>query len=96
MYTFIAAPISADGNDRNRVSVTVCTESGLLAGSSCTSTAREEFLIGEQPMRRCSIDHGAEKAADGDRRPTATPAAATDPKAPDQPAAPTTPDTGGN
>lgn len=69
-------PVTADGSDRNRVRVTVCAESGLIARDDCPSKRTEDFLLGEQPMQVCPIHHASEK------KETPPP----DPNAPDQPA----------
>jgi penicillin-binding protein 1A len=56
----VAPPMGADENDRNRVRVTVCTETGMRASDYCPSTETQEFLLGEQPMSRCPI-HASKK-----------------------------------
>jgi penicillin-binding protein 1A len=53
----LPAEITADGNERNRVRLTICTESGLLASSRCPSTETREFMLGEMPRRRCTLQH---------------------------------------
>jgi penicillin-binding protein 1A len=51
-------PITADGNERSQVRVTVCEESGLLAISACPVSETQTFMLGEQPMVRCDIHTG--------------------------------------
>ncbi|MFN3650304.1 MAG: transglycosylase domain-containing protein [Armatimonadota bacterium] len=58
-----AAP-SADENDRNRVSATVCSVSGLLARDGCESTERLEFRLGQQPLTRCTLHTGEKPKQD--------------------------------
>jgi len=74
----IAVPVTADGSDRNRVRVTICPDSGDLAGPDCPNAATEDFLLGEQPMRRCDLNHKEVKPPE--------PAPPPDPNAPDKPA----------
>ncbi len=58
--TFAAAPVTADGNDRNRIRVKICTESGYRARRACKSTEMMEFILGQQPPMRCNV-HGVPK-----------------------------------
>ncbi|MCC2668736.1 MAG: hypothetical protein K0Q72_1207, partial [Armatimonadetes bacterium] len=74
------APDTADGNDRNLMRVTVCSESGMLARRGCPSTHREEYLAGDLPGR-CTLHDGGStrerkpdtKPAEGDKEPDPTP-----------------------
>jgi penicillin-binding protein 1A len=70
----VAAPVADEGNGSNRVRVTVCPDSGMLAGPNCPSRVRQEYLIGDQPMDVCPIHTGEKKR---------------DPEEPDKPAAET-------
>jgi membrane peptidoglycan carboxypeptidase len=82
-----AGALGEDGNDRNRIRVTVCADSGLMAGPGCRHRATEEYMLGEQPVSRCTLSHGARQPRprdpDGD-------SPGTEPKNPDEPATPRT------
>ena len=56
------APLSADGTDRNTVKVTICPESGMLARDGCPGASTEEYMLGEQPLNRCDLDHKRQPA----------------------------------
>jgi penicillin-binding protein 1A len=78
--TATPAPDTVDGNDRNLMRVTVCSESGMLARRGCPSTHREEYLAGDLPGR-CTLHDGGStrerkpdtKPAEGDKEPDPTP-----------------------
>lgn len=61
--SLVTPSFAADATDRNRIRVTVCGESGLLAGPSCPSRSTEEYMLGEQPMQRCTLSHARKKAS---------------------------------
>jgi penicillin-binding protein 1A len=80
----VTIPVSADGNSNNRVTATVCPESGLLATPGCPDSASQEYMVGDQPLVRCPIHRGKKPAPkeapkpDPAAPPAEAPAAATD------------------
>jgi hypothetical protein len=48
---------TGDGNARNVLRVTVCSESGMLARDGCPATHTEEYMLGDLPSR-CSVHEG--------------------------------------
>jgi len=67
-------PHNADGNLQNLIRVSVCAESGLLATEHCPSAQGQEFMLGEQPLSRCTTHDGTrpskekkEKKKDGEK-----------------------------
>ena len=45
-----------------KTTITICTQSGLLATRNCTSTYRVSYDIGKQPLTYCNI-HGSENGS---------------------------------
>jgi penicillin-binding protein 1A len=59
--TTVTPAFAADATDRNRIRVTICADSGLLAGPNCKHRVTEEYMLGEQPMQRCTLSHAGKK-----------------------------------
>ncbi len=64
----VEKPLGADENDRNRIRVTICSETGDLASDNCPSQATEEYMLGEHPTARCSVHTGAAKPKSDDKK----------------------------
>jgi len=67
---------TADDNDRNHLRVAVCPASGLLATRGCPSRVTEEYMLGEQPLVRCSMHTGSRPTASKEKKRDDTPAPA--------------------
>jgi len=65
---------TGDGNARNVLRVTVCSESGMLARDGCPSTHTEEYMLGDLPSR-CTVHEGSGSREDKKepKKPTETP-----------------------
>jgi 1A family penicillin-binding protein len=61
--TPVVPAFAGDGSERNRITVNVCPDSGLLAGPNCSSRVPEDHMLGEQPMQRCTLSHTRKKPA---------------------------------
>jgi penicillin-binding protein 1A len=69
---------AGDSSERNRITVNVCPDSGLLAGAGCPSRISEDHMLGEQPMQRCTLSHARKRPREREK-PTESPEPATDP-----------------
>lgn len=65
---------TGDGNARNVLRVTVCSESGMLARDGCPSTHTEEYMLGDLPSR-CTVHEGggAKEEKKEPKKPAETP-----------------------
>jgi penicillin-binding protein 1B len=50
-------PLETENTDYSKITLDVCSETGLLASSSCPQTSKRTFDIGKEPLDTCTKDH---------------------------------------
>ena len=50
-------PLENESTDYSKITLEICTETGLLASSYCPITRRQTFDLGKEPLDTCTKDH---------------------------------------
>jgi hypothetical protein len=53
-------PLDAEDVDYSKISLDVCSESGLLVTSNCPQSQRRTFDLGKEPLDACRKEHSEE------------------------------------
>lgn len=57
-------PLEAENADYSKISLDICSESGLIATSNCPQSRRRTFDLGNEPLDTCRKEHSEESYPD--------------------------------
>jgi hypothetical protein len=57
-------PLDAENTDYSKISLDICSDSGLIATSNCPQSRRRTFDLGNEPLDTCRKEHSEESYPD--------------------------------
>lgn len=66
-------PLDAENVDYSKITLDICSESGLIAASNCPHSLKRTFDLGKEPLDTCRREHSFEANPDIDEPPVLNP-----------------------